>query len=84
MKNIRQVCAAAVLTLTLAFTTFAGVIQAPGVTTTSEMSFPGVTAQGVTEAPGVTAMGDMQTPGATTNPMTEMALGFLLNLSSLL
>jgi hypothetical protein len=48
------------------------------------MSFPGVTAQGVTEAPGVTAMGDMQTPGATTNPMTEMALGFLLNLSSLL
>jgi hypothetical protein len=34
--------------------------------------------------PGVNAQGEMSTPGATANTVTEMALGFLLNVSSLL
>ena len=73
MRNIQQVCAVAALTLTIAFSTLAGEIQAPG-----------VTAAGVMQTPGVTAAGVIQFPGATADPMTEMALGFLLNLSSLL
>jgi len=34
--------------------------------------------------PGVNAPGEISTPGATANTVTEMALGFLLNVSSLL
>ncbi|HYX71232.1 MAG TPA: hypothetical protein VE732_00555 [Nitrososphaera sp.] len=74
MRNIQHVCAVAVLTLILAFSTLAGEIQAPGVTA----------AAGVIQPPGVSTAGEIQLPGATADPLTEMALGFLLNLSSLL
>jgi len=33
--------------------------------------------------PGVTAPGEMHTPGATADPVMEIALGMLLNVSSL-
>lgn len=73
MTNIRQICAVVVLTLALAFSTIAGDMQAPGITSSGDM-----------QTPSVSAAGDMQFPSATADPLTEMALGFLLNLSSLL
>jgi hypothetical protein len=75
MTNFRQFCAAVTLMLVLTFSAFAGDIQLPGQT---------VTFAGDTQTPGVTAAGEILTPGATADPLTEMALGFLLNLSSLL
>lgn len=51
MKNFRKFFAATVLTLALAFSTFAGEIGFPGVTATGDMSAPGITAlDPVTEA----------------------------------
>lgn len=73
MTNIRQFCAAVTLMLVLTFSAFAGDIQLPGSTVAGQM-----------QAPGATAAGEIQFPGATADPLTEMALGFLLNLSSLL
>ena len=73
MRNIQQLCAAGVLTLIITISAFAGVIQTPGVTAAGEML-----------TPGVAATGETQFPGATADPMTDILLGFLLNLSSLL
>jgi hypothetical protein len=84
MRNIKQLCVAAVLTLVITIPTFAGVIQTPGDTVNGVTPPPDATATGEMQTPGVNAAGDMQFPGATTDPLTEMALGFLLNLSSLL
>ena len=73
MKKLQQFCFITTLTLTLALSALAG-----------EMGFPGVTAAGDMQAPGASAAGEIQLPGATADPLTEMALGFLLNVSSLL
>lgn len=73
MKTFRHFCTAVVLTLSLALSAFAG-----------EMQFPGITATGDMQAPGVSAAGEIQLPGATADTVTEMALGFLLNVSSLI
>lgn len=73
MRSIRQFCAVFVLTLVLALSAFAG-----------DMGFPGITAPGEMQTPGVTAADEISIPGVTVDPLTEMSLGFLLNLSSLL
>ena len=70
MRSIRQFCAAFGLTIVLAFSAFAG-----------DMLGPGVTANGEMGCPGATTAGDIQLPG---DLATEIALDFLLNLSSLL
>ncbi len=71
MRNIRQLCIAAFLTLTLAFPVFAGEIHLPGVTAPDETQ-------------SETVAGDILTPGATDDSAIEVALGFLLDVSSLL
>jgi hypothetical protein len=73
MRTIQQLCVAGVLTLIFTISAAAGVMQTPGVTAGGDML-----------TPGVTAAGEIQFPGATGNPMTDVLLGFLLNLSSLL
>jgi hypothetical protein len=73
MKKLQQFCVITTLTLTLTLSAFAG-----------EMGCPGVTANNDTPPPSGNVAGEILTPGATTDTMTEMALGFLLNLSSLL
>lgn len=84
MRSIKQLCVAAVLTLVVTIPTFAGVMQTPGDTVAGDMQTPTTTTSGEMQTPGVTAAGVIHNPGATADPLTEMALGFLLNLSSLL
>jgi hypothetical protein len=72
MRSIRQSCVAFVLTLVLALSAFAGDIQLPSQTVAGEMSFP-----------GETVAGDMLAPGVTADSVVEIALGFLLDVSSL-
>jgi hypothetical protein len=70
MRSIRQFCAAFSLTIVLACSTFAG-----------DMLGPGVAANGEIGGPGATTAGDIQLPG---DLAEEIALGLLLNVSSLL
>ena len=73
MSNIRQICTVVVLTLVLASSAIAGDMQAPGITSSGEISLP-----------GETVAGEISTPGVTADMVTEIALGILLNVSSLL
>jgi hypothetical protein len=73
VKNVRQFCIAVVFTIGLTIPVFAGEIQ-----------LPGENASVKPQTPGTTAAGEISFPGATADPLTEMALGFLLNVSSLL
>ncbi|MBA3768565.1 MAG: hypothetical protein H0W99_16620 [Acidobacteria bacterium] len=70
MKQLKQFCAAVLLTLMFALSAFAGDIWAPGVT--SQSSQP-------------SASGEMSTPGATTSidPLMALALSLLQNALSL-
>ncbi len=70
MKQLKQLCAAVLLTLALALSAFAGEMWGPGVT--SQSSQP-------------SAAGEMWTPGATTSidPLTVLALSLLQNALSL-
>jgi hypothetical protein len=73
VKSIRQFCAAFLLTLVLALTALAG-----------DMSFPGIaTADQAPSPPNSTAAGDMHTPDVTSESVVEVALGFLLDVASL-
>ena len=72
MKSIRQFCAAFGLTIVLACSAFAGDMLGPGVAANGDMSFP-----------GASVAGDMLTPGVTDDSIMEIALGFLLDVSSL-
>ena len=87
MKTLRRLCAAFVLTLALALSTFAGDMTTgitapppdPQATATGDMSTPGVTGNMPT---GVT--GEISAPGVTaTDPATEVVLSLLQGLLSL-
>jgi hypothetical protein len=73
MRSIQKLCAAFGLTIILAISAFAGDMLGPGLTATGEMS-----------TPGVSATGDIQAPGVIADPTTEVALGFLLDVLSLI
>lgn len=82
MKTFRQFLAAAVLTLVLSFSSLAGDIQFPGVSSsppqpqssiTGDISIPGATATGEMSAPGVIAL----------DPALEAALSFLQSVLAL-
>ena len=81
MKTLQRFCAAAVLTITLTLSIFAGQIPTPGATepipqqssVTSDMRGPDAAATGDIQAPGVAAF----------NPVTEAALSLLQGLLSL-
>jgi hypothetical protein len=82
MKQLKQLCAAVLLTLALALSAFAGNMEYPGVT--SQSTQPSAT--GNMDTPAVTssqpsAAGEMSAPGATTSidPLTVLALGLLQN-----
>ena len=76
MRKFRQPFAAAVLTLLLTFSTFAGDIQIPGIQTEP----PAVTGQ--MDTPSTT--GDMTAPGAVSlDPLTEAALSLLQSVLSI-
>ncbi len=69
MKQLKQLCAAVLLTLALALSAFAGDIEFPGVT--SSPSQP-------------SASGDISTPATTSiDPLTAVALSILQNALSL-
>jgi hypothetical protein len=72
MKRLQQFCVIATLTLTLTISAFAGEMGCPGVTSTCELT------------PPETIAGDVLTPGATDDSVIEIALGLLLDVSSLL
>ncbi len=76
MKKLQQFCAIATLTLTLTISAFAGEMGCPGVTATCELSPPPVEVENIA--------GDMQTPSVTDETVMEIALGWLLDVSSLL
>jgi hypothetical protein len=79
MKKLQQFCVIATLTLTLTISAFAGEMGCPGVTATCELSPPPVVTENIA--------GDMHTPSATDgtdDSFMEIALGLLLDVSSLL
>lgn len=79
MKKLQQFCAIATLTLTLTISAFAGEMGCPGVTATCELTPPSVEAENIA--------GDTQTPSTmddTGDSIMEIALGLLLDVSSLL
>lgn len=73
MIKIRQFYAAALLTLALTFPTYAG-----------DMGCPGVTATCQTITAIETVASEMQDSSAIGDPVMEIALSFLLDVSSLL
>jgi hypothetical protein len=73
MKKLQQFCVIATLTLTLTISAFAGEMGCPGVTSTCEL-----------DPSGETQAGDILTPGAMDDSVVEIALGLLLDVSSLL
>jgi hypothetical protein len=82
VKNIRHLCTALLLMLVLAFSTMAGEMQGPGIT--SEPPTPG-TSSGEIQFPGVTAAGEMQGPGiAETASATEFAMSLVYSVMSVL
>jgi len=76
MKKLQQFCVIATLTLTLTISAFAGEMGCPGVTATCELSPP--------PAGSENTAGDTHTPSATDDSVLEIALGLLLDVSSLL
>ena len=82
MKNFRKICAVAVLTLMIAFPTFAGEILAPGVV--EPQPTPQCSATGDIGMPGASVTGEILGPGmAALDPVTEAALDLLQSLLSL-
>lgn len=84
MKTLKQVCAALVLTLTLALSAFAGEIQ----TTVVSQPPPPSTTQGDSSATSTgeiqtTVAGEIQTSITATNPATEIVLNLILGVFSL-
>ena len=73
MNTFRQFCAAATLSLALTFSAFAGEIQTPGITTTGDAC-----------GSGAASAGEVHALSATNGPLMEIALGFLLKISSML
>lgn len=82
MKTFQQSCAVMVLTLTLAFSVFAGQIPTPGATDPTPQQQSLVT--GDISIPGATSTGDMSAPGeAALDPVTEAVLSLVQGLMSL-
>ena len=76
MKQLKQFCAAALLTLAISMTVFAGDIGSPSCTAApppGDISSPAATS---------TAPGDISTPGitSTTDPLTEFTLALCAQL----
>ena len=77
MKQLKQFCAAALLTLAIGITAFAGDISSPAVMAPppppGDISSPAATSP---------APGDILTPGitSTTNPITDLTVMFLLSI----
>jgi hypothetical protein len=63
MRNLRQICAAAVLTLALALSVFAGQIQCPGAPEPAPGNIPSDGAPGEIPTDGSTSPGDIPTVG---------------------
>ena len=83
MKNLQRFCAAAVLSLTLGLSAFAGDISCPGVVDPPPEQHQ-VATTGDISCPGITATGDMSTPViAAVDPVTEAALGLLQSVLSI-
>lgn len=79
MKTSRQFCATVILTLALAFSTFAGEIGFPGSTTPPPEQQSSISVE--TQFPGATSTVDLSsTTTAALDPMTEAALGLLRSL----
>lgn len=92
MKTLKRFCAAVIVSLMIAFSTFAGDILGPGAippppppqsSVTGEISFPGATATGDIGMPGVNGAGEISGPGvAALDPVTEAALSLLQSILS--
>lgn len=76
MRSLRQYCVALFLASLLATQAFAGDMGFPGVNVPQEVEPP--------PPPAEQVAGDTQFPGAMADPVTEIALAFLLDVSSLL
>ncbi|HEX8140783.1 MAG TPA: hypothetical protein VF544_24665 [Pyrinomonadaceae bacterium] len=79
MKKLQQFCVIATLTLTLTISAFAGEMGCPGVSSTCDVTPPPVETENTA--------GNSQTPSATDetdDSFMEIALGLLLDVSSLL
>ncbi len=72
MRTIQHFCVASVLTLTITISAFAGVMQTPGAPAPDEQ-----------QTSSETVAGEMSTPSVTDDSLMEIALGFLLDVSSL-
>ncbi len=87
MKNLRQLCAAFVLTLVLTLSASAGQMSttvAPPAPPTSTATTEGDMSTGVAGDMSTTVAGEMTTGVTATDPATGAALNLLLNLLSLL
>ncbi len=81
MKKFHQFCAVVFLAAALSLSTFAGDIQAPGMTSPPPPQ-PSVVSE--TETPGAPDAGEIGCPGVTTlDPVTEAALSLLQSILSL-
>lgn len=79
MKTVRQLCAASILILTLAFSAFAGDVQFPGITNPPPDQHQ-TSATGDMQAPGASVSGQMDTGLASdADSVAEIALNFLVN-----
>jgi len=78
MKQLRQFCVAALLTMAIGITVFAGDISSPALT---DPPAPGDIGSSAATSP---APGDISTPGiaSTTDPLTEFALALCAQLLS--
>jgi hypothetical protein len=82
MKNLRQFCAAIVITLALTFSAFAGDINAPGISTQPPPP-PQPSATGKIGRSGVVCTSDMTCSGAVAlDPLTEITLTMLESMLS--
>jgi len=78
MKNLRQFCAAIVITLVLTFSAFAGDINAPGVSTQPPPP-PPPSATGEIGRSGILCTSGMTCSGAAAlGPLTEITLKIML------
>lgn len=81
MKTSRQFCATFILTLVLAFSTFAGEIGFPGATNPAPPPQQQASITGDTQFSGATSAGDMSGISMTAlDPVTEATLSLLQSL----
>ena len=80
MNNLRRLCAVVVLTVALSFSTLAGDILTPGITSQPQSS---TTTSLASDEAYDSTQGDILTPGEALDPVTEATLNLLQSLLSI-